>query len=205
MQRGSPLCGEALVPVAGKLEGARAFFLVPPPAGSLSFQNRVKTLRDGSTVFTLSPEYSIVLFMSSTSPYVPSITPYDLLKMPRRSRFQLPPVLEGNETIGQRLARIRKEQGYTQVELAKKIGIIQVLVSDYERNRLRISAEMLIRFARALEVSTDEILGLNGTKRTTTNTPSLKILRRLNRIASLPPAKQKAFLQTIDALLRVQE
>jgi hypothetical protein len=34
---------------------------------------------------------------------------------------------------------------------------------------------------------------------------SLKILRRLNRIASLAPAKLKAFLHTINALLKVQE
>jgi transcriptional regulator with XRE-family HTH domain len=146
-----------------------------------------------------------VLFVSSGPRYVASKIPYDVAKMPRRSRFDLPPVLDGKETLGQRLARIRKEQGYTQTELAKRIGIIQVLVSDYERNRLRISADMLARFARALDVSADEILGLNGAKRGTSKNPSLKILRRLNRIASLPPAKQKAFLRTIDALLEVQE
>ena len=125
--------------------------------------------------------------------------------MPRRSRLKLPSVLESGDTIGRRLARIRKEQGYTQVEVAQRIGIIQALVSDYERDKLRLNAEMLARFARALNVSADEILGLNGAQRAAVKNPSLKILRRLNRIASLPPAKQKAFLQTIDALLKVQE
>ena len=125
--------------------------------------------------------------------------------MPRRSRLQLPPVVEGRETIGRRLARVRKEQGYTQVELAQRIGIIQALVSDYERDKLRLNAEMLIRFAQALDVSADEILGLDKAKRVAAKPPSLKILRRLNRIAGLPPARQKAFLQTIDALLRAQE
>ena len=130
---------------------------------------------------------------------------YDTEVMPRRSRLQLPPVMEGKETIGRRLARIRKEQGYTQVELAERIGIIQALVSDYERDKLRLNAEMLVRFAQALNVSADELLGLNGDKRLAAKNPSLKILRRLNKIASLPPTKQKAFLQTIDALLKVQE
>ena len=41
-------------------------------------------------------------------------------------------------------------QGYTQVELAERIGIIQALVSDYERDKLRLNAEMLVRFAQAL-------------------------------------------------------
>ncbi len=125
--------------------------------------------------------------------------------MPRRSRLQLSPVLQDKESIGARLARIRKEQGYTQVELAERIGIIQALVSDYERDKLRLNAEMLVRFAQALNVSADAILGLTADKRVTSKAPSLKILRRLNRIASLPPSKQKAFLQTIDALLKVQQ
>jgi transcriptional regulator with XRE-family HTH domain len=125
--------------------------------------------------------------------------------MPRKSRLQLPPILQGDETVGRRLARVRKEQGYTQVELAERIGIIQALVSDYERDKLRLNAEMLVRFAQALNVSADDILGISVAKRKAMNNPSLKILRRLNRIASLPPTKQKAFLQTIDALLKVQE
>jgi transcriptional regulator with XRE-family HTH domain len=113
--------------------------------------------------------------------------------------------LQGEDTLGRRLASIRKEQGYTQAELAERIGIIQALVSDYERDKLRLNAEMLVRFAQALNVSADEILGISADKRKAINNPSLKILRRLNKIASLPPAKQKAFLQTIDALLKVQE
>lgn len=59
---------------------------------------------------------------------------------------------ESEETTGQRIARIRKERGYTQNELAERIGTIQALVSDYERDKLRLNAEMAVRFAIALEV-----------------------------------------------------
>ena len=90
--------------------------------------------------------------------------------------------------------------GLTQVEVAQRIGIIQALISDYERDKLRLNAEMLVRFAQALNVSADELLGLSADKRLASKNPSLKILRRLNKIASLPPTKQKAFLQTIHAL-----
>lgn len=65
-------------------------------------------------------------------------------------------------SVGQRIARIRKERGYTQNELAERIGTIQALVSDYERDKLRLNAKMAVRFAIALEVSTDELLGLNS-------------------------------------------
>ncbi len=87
------------------------------------------------------------------------------------------------------------------MELAERIGIIQALVSDYERDKLRLNAEMLIRFAQALEVQSDEILGLNNQQSGKKN-PSLKILRRLNCIESLPAAQQKALLKTIDMFLK---
>lgn len=71
--------------------------------------------------------------------------------MPRKSRLKLTPVTFGNETLGQRLARIRKERGLTQNDVAQRTGLTQVLVSDYERDRLRLSAEMAVRFVEALE------------------------------------------------------
>ena len=40
--------------------------------------------------------------------------------MPRKSRLKLPPLDLGKETFGQRLTRLRKERGYTQVTLAKQ-------------------------------------------------------------------------------------
>jgi len=78
--------------------------------------------------------------------------------MPGVSKLSLPPIEWDKETIGERVARIRKERGYTQVELAGKIGILQTLVTDYENNRLRLSAEMAVRFALALDVWLDELL-----------------------------------------------
>jgi transcriptional regulator with XRE-family HTH domain len=121
--------------------------------------------------------------------------------MPKRSKGKLPPLNLGDESTGQRIARIRKERGYTQVELAERIGTIQALISDYERDKLRLNAEMAVRFAMALEVSADELLGLqprakNGKK------VSRKVLRRLEKIESLPAHQQAILLKTIDTFLK---
>jgi transcriptional regulator with XRE-family HTH domain len=70
--------------------------------------------------------------------------------MPRKSKLKLPALRLGEGSVGQRIARIRKERGYTQNELAERIGTIQALVSDYERDKLRLNAEMAVRFAIAL-------------------------------------------------------
>ena len=132
-----------------------------------------------------------------------------MLTMPRRSRLKLPPLqFATEETIGQRLARLRKERGFTQVELAAKIGIIQSLVTNYERDRLRMHPEMVIRFALALKVSTDELLGFAQAKDKASSpeshakTLSLKLVRRLQKIEKLSGTKQKVLLQTIDGFLR---
>ncbi|NLW34366.1 MAG: helix-turn-helix transcriptional regulator [Syntrophorhabdus aromaticivorans] len=122
--------------------------------------------------------------------------------MPRRSRLSLPPLDLGEETIGQRLARLRKERGYTQAELSEKLGIIQALISDYEKNKLRLHAEMVIRFAQALEVTSDELLGLNGTRKLNEGKASLRLLRRSKKIEELPSSQQKTLLKTIDTFLK---
>lgn len=119
--------------------------------------------------------------------------------MPRASRLKLPPIDWGAETPGERLARIRKERGYTQVELAGMMGILQTLVTDYERGKLRLNAEMVLRFATALEVSTDDLLQPAGPK--ATRKPSRKVLRRLEQIENLPGRQQATLLRTIDTFL----
>jgi transcriptional regulator with XRE-family HTH domain len=122
--------------------------------------------------------------------------------MPKR-RLKLPPVeYATSESFGERLARIRKERSLTQTALAEKIGIIQSLITDYERDRLRMHPEMVVRFAQALEISTDELLGAKASRTLGGGKLSLKVARRLSKIESLPDRQQRALLQTIDAYLK---
>jgi transcriptional regulator with XRE-family HTH domain len=120
--------------------------------------------------------------------------------MPKKPTVTKPLDFHG-ETIGQRLTRLRKQRGYTQVELADKIGIRQVLVSAYEKDRRGLSAEMAIHFALALDVSLDELLHPKA-KKVSSKAPSRKVLRRLEEIEKLPPHQQTYLLKTIDGFLR---
>jgi transcriptional regulator with XRE-family HTH domain len=123
--------------------------------------------------------------------------------MPRKPTRQLPPLDYGNETVGQRLARLRKERGYTQVDLAKKIGIIQTLISDYELDKLRLSAEMAVRYAMALDITVDDLLApKTAAKRKDSKQPSLKLVRRMDEIEKLPPRQQAFVLSALDSILR---
>ena len=70
--------------------------------------------------------------------------------MPQKSKLDLPPIDLGEESIGKRIAAIRKQKGFTQKKLAEKMGLLNYLISDYERGRRRLYDEMVARFAVAL-------------------------------------------------------
>jgi transcriptional regulator with XRE-family HTH domain len=125
--------------------------------------------------------------------------------MPRRSRLELPPVDLHKEPIGLRIARIRKQRGLSQAQLADRIGIIQALVSAYERGKLRLAADMAVRFAQALAVTTDELLQPAAARTSKIKSPSLKLVRRMERIEALPTYQQRALLTTIDSFIAATE
>ena len=82
------------------------------------------------------------------------------------------------------------------MQLAEKVGIRQVLVSQYELGQTRIHGALLAACAKALRTSADEILGLKESKE-----DGRRFLRRLEQIDSLPRRKKDALLTTIDAFL----
>ncbi|MEE8410154.1 MAG: helix-turn-helix transcriptional regulator [Myxococcota bacterium] len=114
--------------------------------------------------------------------------------MPKRAKKTL------DETFGQRLCRIRKQRGVTQVELAEAVGLAQSNISDYERDVYRPNSDMLLAIASKLKVSADEILGLRARGK---DQPiiSRRLLRRVAEIEKLPRRDQDALLRTIDAFL----
>ena len=111
---------------------------------------------------------------------------------------------KSTEPINERIARMRREFGYTQSELADQLGVLQSVVSAYESGGRRFHAEMIIKFAELFGISADELLGIekpatNGQK------VSVHLAKRMQKIQELPKTKQKALLQTIDLFLKGAE
>ena len=105
--------------------------------------------------------------------------------------------------LGRRIAALRKERGYTQTELADQVGAVQVVVSNYERGKLRPHPDMLVRLAKALRVSADELLGVQPATQNGAAV-SRRVLRRLQAIDQLPKRDQDALFRTIDAFLQAR-
>lgn len=110
------------------------------------------------------------------------------------------PAAASAETLGQRLARLRKEKGITQVELAKMLDTTQPVVSDYERGLLRLHGELIIQLAGILEVSADELLGLEQLQRAGP-ARDRRLARRLQAFDKLPKRDRDTLTRTVDAFL----
>ena len=108
---------------------------------------------------------------------------------------------EEHEAIGERLARLRRDRGITQAELAQKLGVAQPVVSDYERGELRLHSQLIIELTDILGVTADELLGLESPKRDKSPMRNPRLLRRLQDIDRLPRRDQQALFRTINAFL----
>src|ERR1043166_7219685 len=106
-----------------------------------------------------------------------------------------------DETIGERLARLRRERGTTQTELAERLGIAQPMISAYERGTIRLHGEVIVELTRILDISADELLGL-GEPKAKGSVKNHRLLRQLQQLDKLPRRDQQALFRTIDAFLR---
>lgn len=64
-----------------------------------------------------------------------------------------------NETFGQRLRRIRKAKKFTQIALAKRVGIANARICEYEYDRHVPNIVVLEWLCKALGVTATEMLG----------------------------------------------
>ena len=61
-------------------------------------------------------------------------------------------------SVGRRIAKTRRDRGFSQAALAEKANISISHLSNIERGRKSLSAEVLLKIAGALQVSADSIL-----------------------------------------------
>jgi transcriptional regulator with XRE-family HTH domain len=78
------------------------------------------------------------------------------------------------ETMGQRLSRLRRQAGLSQLELAKKSKVPIGTIRNWEQDRRVPSLDTAARVATALGVTLDEVAGLPGRAEATTRTPAAK-------------------------------
>jgi transcriptional regulator with XRE-family HTH domain len=62
-----------------------------------------------------------------------------------------------------KIYELRMSFGWTQVQLAQKLGVTKQTVSNWENDNIQPSIDMLIKISKIFNVSTDYLLGLTPT------------------------------------------
>ncbi|VAW18180.1 hypothetical protein MNBD_BACTEROID01-2856 [hydrothermal vent metagenome] len=99
--------------------------------------------------------------------------------------------------IGLKITELRKQKGWSQTELAKKIDVSRVIIGRYERNEAAPSIDVAKRMADAFEVSLDYLVGEGQNAAF-----DKKILNRIQEIQSMSPDFRNQFLRIIDSVIR---
>lgn len=110
-----------------------------------------------------------------------------------------PPINQA-PTFGTQLAALRKENGWTQPQLAEKLGITLAVLVYYERQSKNPNAEFVSKVAKLFNVSVDELLG-HSVKARKPGPPS-RIQQLTEQLAELPRHKQKVVVEMLEGFLK---
>lgn len=104
--------------------------------------------------------------------------------------------------LGLRVAKFRKEQHVTQVQLAKILDISQQLVAAYESGQRRIPALVLLKLAKLFDTSIEELYGTKDPP--AKRGPTSMLHRQIEQIRQMPRSKQKFVIEMLDTVIRQQ-
>lgn len=125
-------------------------------------------------------------------PCTPSLVVAQWLAMPDRDEIALP--------LGERLKQLRQEHGWSQADLAAKIGTDPGQISRYENGKMTPSAEAVVRLAQILDVTTDYLL-IESSPRRALRAPENILGDRLNTVSELTADELAVVLSVIDGLV----
>ena len=135
----------------------------------------------------------------------------ELQETPSTIASAMPRKKYGETSFGRRLAALRKARGMTQIQLAKAAATTQRAISYYENEAGFPPAPAVMDLARALRVSTDELLGIKPQPREVSKLEQLhsdpesrRLWKRFQQMAELPEKDQKAVIRLINSLSTVR-
>ena len=110
----------------------------------------------------------------------------------------------GNPEYGARLAKFRKAAGLSQLELGRRLGIAQSIISRYEKGERRLYDDVLAEAAKILEVTPNDILGVGACKPVSPDAAALsrRLVKHLKRIESLPRRAQDKVITSLELALK---
>lgn len=102
-------------------------------------------------------------------------------------------------SLGEKLKQLRKEKGWSQDEFAYHVQIDGRQVSRYENGRVMPSVDVIVKIAKAYDVSIDYLL-VDDAPRRPARPPSGKRAERVLSLGPLSEDDEKSLLNWLDAI-----
>lgn len=102
-------------------------------------------------------------------------------------------------SLRDRVHELRKERGWSQAELASRIGADAGQISRYENGRITPSADAIVRLAEVFDVTTDYLL-IETAPRRPLHAPEDALGDKLADLASLNDNERALVLGVIDVI-----
>jgi len=103
--------------------------------------------------------------------------------------------------FGKNISLIREKAGLTQTEFARLLKIPPPNVTRWESGSITPSIQSIIKIAKTLGITTDEIL-LPEDEREVSKSSNIALSRRYKSIEKLPNKDQDILFQIIDVFLK---
>lgn len=104
--------------------------------------------------------------------------------------------------LGTRILELRKAKGWSQTELAGKVGISYAQIGRYETKGAQPPAEVIKNIAEALDTSVDYLLNGSSSDKANATLQDAEVIRYLKEIETLPAEDKVALLRVISAFIR---
>jgi len=117
------------------------------------------------------------------------------------------PISPQMKQIAKRVFAAREQRLISQRDLAKKLGISQPMMSQYERGERRIPSDLLAAIIEILGMSADAILF--GANKTPKPTPEIdddmkKMWKKFQQVVQLPEDDQRAVIRLINSVAKAK-
>lgn len=112
----------------------------------------------------------------------------------------MPKKVQPGSEFGERLYQLRKARGLTQIDLAEKIGSSQRAISRYETVSEYPPGGVIVDLAKALKVSTDELLGLRKPKVPVQDAKTQRLWKKFRQVLDLPEKDRRAVIRMVNSL-----
>ena len=102
--------------------------------------------------------------------------------------------------LAENIRLLRKQQGWTQTDLAEKLACTQEMVAYYEKGERKPPANKIPLLAAVFGITIDELYGVipdkdNGKEK------NPKLWKRFEQLELLPPTERRMIFKMIDGLI----